>query len=213
MPLVLGWYNPHSGKMFKEKKDYLKHLKKEARARFAERKIQRFIKSRDEFFAHMGKTVKTIPELEQFVHDNWKWFMLNGQFNDEFERKKPLKQSKLIAIDINVSKSDRVSNSHNCPKGGVTNWGGNNKYPDGTPYPKSYPGWQGRCIIRYEGDCYAGWEVFKGTGICTGSGSGGMNSYQFECLLFEDDFPEMTKTYWDNENWKTLGGKDLLENV
>ena len=40
--------------------------------------------------------------------------------------------------------SDEVSNSHSCPVGGVENWGGRVKMPDGTDAPRGYPGWTGR---------------------------------------------------------------------
>lgn len=220
MPLVLGWYCEHTEKMFKEKDKYLTHLKKQAKERYEQRKKARFSKSRDEYITEMCKVVKTIPELEQFIRDNWDWFSYNGYYNNVLKWggnnvKEEFTYPKLISITIAVKKKDEVSNSHYCPKDGVTNWGGNVVMPDGSPAPRNYPGWYGSIRFVIEKSSY-GSACFDETCINTGSGSGGRNSkgdstYQYECFLFESDFPAMTEFYYKNENWKTLGGKDLLE--
>lgn len=75
-----------------------------------------------------------------------------------------------------IRRNKEVSNSHDAPIMGVTNWGGNTKLEDGTPAPRSYPGWSGRAWIRYAKpvDTF-GSDPFAAT--LTYPGTGGWGSY------------------------------------
>lgn len=56
-----------------------------------------------------------------------------------------LKTRALIGFGWNLSYSPNVSNSHDCPIGGVTNWGGRDENA-----PTGYPGWHGRIWVLYD---------------------------------------------------------------
>jgi hypothetical protein len=98
-------------------------------------------------------------------------------------------------IRINFLKlqySEYVSNSHARPLNGVSNWGGTALLPDGSPAPRSYPGFQGRIGYQLSHDIGFGSDVFKNTGINTGGGGGaGKNNYEYEVKFFLDDWPEL----------------------
>jgi len=77
----------------------------------------------------------------------------------------------VVGFAWNIETDARVSNSHDAPVDGYTNWGGDNHRGD----VKSYPGFRGRVWIRYETDpdfmrCS---ENFNKTLTHTGSGGGG----------------------------------------
>ena len=63
-----------------------------------------------------------------------------------------------------------VSNSHDCPISGVTNWGGRDNLP------KGYPGYSGRVWIRYAERVYDANGLFNAT--LTYPGTGGWGSYR-----------------------------------
>ena len=91
--------------------------------------------------------------------------------------------------------SDRTSNTHACPRSGVTNWG----CKDGKP--RGYPGFSGR--IEYTVDEpkeFDGpfWDVSRTVsqfGVHTGTGGGrgndenGHHRYYYDVKIFLDDFP------------------------
>ena len=56
-----------------------------------------------------------------------------------------LKTRVLIGFGWNLSYSPSVSNTHECPVGGVTNWGGRTENA-----PTGYPGWHGRIWVLYD---------------------------------------------------------------
>lgn len=67
-----------------------------------------------------------------------------------------------------------VSNTHECPVGGETNWGGRDE-----DKPQSYPGWRGRVWIRYANERKGGFgfgsDPFRIT--LTYPGTGGWGDY------------------------------------
>lgn len=90
-----------------------------------------------------------------------------------------------------------VSNSHDCPIDGVTNWGRKaNK-------PTSYPGWNGRVWIRYSKPIKSfGSEPFRNT--LTYTGTGGWGSYNGPWAAVstaryknKDAYPEPQIYSWD----------------
>ena len=93
--------------------------------------------------------------------------------------------------------SDKVSNTHGCPIGGVTNWRceGN--------LPKGYPGWTGRFEGRVSGkkgvDLHALFYgrfscdlPFSFAGFHTGTGCPG-SKFSIEGYIFLSDFPKVEK--------------------
>ena len=224
MSQVLVWKSDTDGKLFEDKAKYQKHLRVLAGQRAQGRRIAKAEAEREAFITRMGATVKSIDELEKFIADNWEWFFANGMKNALWKcDKKPKNKHKLVSLKFDVRWSDAVSNSHSCPRDGVTNWGGDTKLPNGSPAPRGYPGWTGnvKFVIdagmsahkknpyRYDG---YGSDYFEHTPINTGSGgSGNGQNYSYGIELFASDFPAMLEAREKAIVWNTLTDKNELE--
>ena len=226
MSQILVWKSDADGKLFEDKKKYQTHLRKLARERSHSRKVEAARNKRDAFITDVLSQVKTIKELEQCIKDNWDWFYYNAVDKNSWRHGKKEKViHKYHNVKFDVSWRDSVSNSHSCPRGGVTNWGGITVLADGSPAPRGYPGWYGSIVIEvitekykyknaeYYRDGYGG-DYFIETGIHTGTGGGGhatdgVTNYRYSVDLFASDFPEMWKRQQQSTNWKAMGGREL----
>jgi hypothetical protein len=77
-----------------------------------------------------------------------------------------------------------VSNTHDSPIDGVTNWTQRELYRDGTPKPTRYSGWSGRVWIRYaDKTSVFGSDPFSRTLTHPGTGGGGGYNGPWEDLI------------------------------
>ena len=206
MSQVLVWKSDADGKLFEDKTKYQKHLRKLAAARREQKKVAQVNIDREAFIIRMGQEVNGVESLEKFIKDNWSWFFHNGvSRNRMWNDKKAYKFHEYHDVFINLHGwSDNVSNSHCCPRGGVTNWSARD-----AASPTGYPGWVGRITIKvkpgmhkYKGQTYMedgfGGDYFADTPIKTGTGGGGggdgCKEYAYDLKLFASDFP----TWYDN---------------
>lgn len=188
-----------TGKLFENRKDFIKHLKVLRKEFRSEREFNRVKRSRDDFFRNMRETVSSAAELEQFIRDNWKMFCWNSVVVEREMWRRKVKVNEdlyplLEDVSITLKYSHSISNTHNCPiNGGVTNWSGDNDKP------RSYPGWSGdiHYTISYPGKVPEGMgfpsDIFKKTGIEIGGGGGSLNSFSFSLTLFFADWPQLAK--------------------
>ena len=220
MSQLLVWKSDTDGKLFEDKTKYQKHLRKLAGQRLQVRKIAATKVDRELFIDKIGQ-VGSITELEQFIKDNWKWFFANG-----VERNVWRSQGKAHGMHEHVEVSfgqvrwsNSVSNSHRCPRNGVTCWSSADA-KDGRP--RGYPGWTAQIKIqvrtpqsRYKKEIYAedgfGSDYFSSTPINTGSGGGGgkkdgVVSYSYSVELFAADFPMMTLARAHDQFEEVLSG-------
>jgi hypothetical protein len=200
MSKIIAYRCDTTGKVFEHKVKYQSHLKKLAADRRARAKHDAFEKARKQVFIDMRNTVRSYKELEAYIKANWQHFAMNATINSNhqwglFTRKhKNLVHPDLKFFSIKSFRwSDEVSNSHRCPIGGVTNWGGRgDPMPDGSPRPCNYPGWL--CQIEYntvsESRVSYGNSAWEDTGINTGTG-GQATNYYFAVELFASDWPAM----------------------
>ena len=219
MSQVLVWKSDADGKLFEDKKKYQSHLRKLAAQRQQARKIAATKVDRELFLDKIGQ-VGSIKELEQFIKDNWKWFFANGlSRNDWRRRSKAYETHDHVEVSFGWARwSDSVSNSHRCPRNGVTNWGGRD-----VGAPRGYPGWTGQIKIhvrtpektyrkeKYYEDGF-GSDYFDRTPIGTGSGGGGgckngVTSYSYSVELFAADFPVMAENRQKAEFLSKMGSK------
>jgi len=118
----------------------------------------------------------------------------------------------------------RVSNSHQRPIGGVTNWWGTQKIGE----PLGYQGWQGRVWIRYQKELRAVFsDPFKKTLTYPGTGGGGAYDgpwkdiskwhYMAKRSGSTFDCPEPCLFSWDyrffSSDWPELNYYDLFEKI
>lgn len=225
MSQVLVWKSDADGKLFEDKKKYTAHLRKLAAERTKTRKIEQMIQERENFLKRMGQEVKSIEELENFIHTHWTWFFLNG-LNMQWTSKKQSHKDyhNLVTVKFDHMRwNDSVSNTHSCPRnGGVTNWGGRTEGA-----PRGYSGWQGSINIQvrtprktYQRKAYHvdgfGSDYFEDTIVFTGTGGGGgctdgVTTYNYDVKLFAADFPAMTSAREKSLVWEHLGGERKLE--
>lgn len=232
MSKVTIWKSDLDGKLFEDKTNYVKHLRKLAGARMIEKSQAKMNAEREEMITKMGQ-VASVQELEQFIKDNWSWFYNNGLKGNlwRVENKELNTDHELVDIKItDVKWNKHVSNSHSCPrKRGVTNFGDHDGRPTG------YPGWYARIRFTVKTSEYTykrkkhfyqgfGSDYFNGTIINTGSGGGGDCQYQYGITLWAADFPvmyekQMRWEWCEKENrerrlvWRSLGGKEAPPEV
>lgn len=243
MSVITAYKCDETGKLFEDKALYRKHLAKIARHRRAQAKLQLAEEARENTWLEIRSTISSISELEQFIVDHQDKFWAEAAMSagSTYEWSKVGKATrkgvimpipKLIRFTkFNLAWSKGVSNSHNCPKGGKTNWGSYNKGA-----PTGYPGWEGTATWEIEWPTvfdgwYHGSDLFGGDNVCihTGSGGGGgmkavpddpkvgIQTFSYSIQIFAADWPglyeaQMRKEWVAEENrkraalWKHLGG-------
>jgi len=219
MSQVLVWKSDEDGKLFEIKSKYIAHLRKLSAARMYKKKIAAAAAARQQLFTDMGNAVTSVSSIEQYIKDNWSWFSANGAINNTWRGIPASTRHKLVSISITAKWYDHVSNSHSCPRGGVTNWSNSNAAP-GTP--TGYPGWVGTITFtidagvsehkvprKYDG---FGSDYFENTTLHTGSGgSSGNNQYRYDLKLFAADFPAMTAAREKERVWEIVSdGKEYV---
>lgn len=215
MSKVLVWKSDTDGKLFEDKTKYQKHLRKLAGHRALARQVAATEIDRELFLDKLGQA-GSITELEQLIKDNWKWFYANGLARNQ-HRSNSVKHEYVEVSFASIRWSDNVSNSHRCPRGGITNWNSRTAAP-GTP--TGYPGWTGqiKIHIRASSEGY-GSDYFDRTPVNTGGGGGGgtrngVVSYSYSVELFASDFPVMWENRQKSEFWTKIGSTvDLVEHV
>lgn len=179
---------PWTGEVFGTKKGYVNHLRvlredrihRQIRANIRDRVFQELI-NQDSF----DKIINWIETHPEFLFDG---VIQNGR--DKWsDRRSHLREKFWIKITyLDVHWSECVSNSHNRPRGSVTNWGGDPNLPRG------YPGWTGRIEFQVSHDLWFGSDIMKPIGVHTGSG-GGVEStrYGYDVKFFASDWPGLEK--------------------
>jgi len=134
------------------------------------------------------------------------------------------KDNKVLGFMWNISFSQEISNSHDCPLNGTTNWG------CVADMPISYPGWIGRVWIRYKTNTRSfGSDPFSQSLTYTGTGGAGAYSgpwagiarccyknrikpeptlFSWDYRIFEDDWPELAEARQRQAVWDLLCGND-----
>lgn len=197
MPQVMVWQCPHTKKLFIEQDEYKAHLAKLARQR---RKVKHENKIRSTFHEWLTEErlkLDSIDNLSTWLIDNQRIIMdaanlipCGNWAGEGFYDSDLFTEIKFEYLKWNSS----VSNSHSCPKGGVTNWGGREKFADGAPKPNGYPGWQGyirgslKRLKKHNGS-YPASGFFKLVGIHTGTGGGGNERFGWDVKVFAEEWP------------------------
>lgn len=198
-----GFQCPWTGKIFGAKKAYVNHLRT-----IRQDRIYRQIRNRrhqailDEFnnqpsFDAIRRWVELHPE---FFFDIG---LRHGFSSRAANAEKHRKDFWIKITHLDVAYSTSVSNSHSCPRGGVTCWS-SHEAKDGRP--RGYPGWSGRIELEMSHDLGWGGDVLKGTGIHTGSGgSTNGRNYGYDVKFFESDWPGLSKA----RTWAAIGGPEV----
>lgn len=198
MPQIIAWQCPHTKEIFTEKKKYLNHQKRYA----AEQRRQKKYKAeKKEFFDWIDdeKTrILSIDEIVPWILKNEEKLTLGAIKYSSLDRH-VYKGNTATNIKIDVTWKQSVPNTHSCPRGGVTNWGGMTKMPDGSSAPRGYPGWIGTVKGRYLGK-KMNWTrpmyiILNLIGIHTAGGSGHSSGWHYGVEMFADDWPGLAQTH------------------
>jgi len=200
MPQIIAWQCANTKKVFVEKDDYTKHLRKLANER---RKDKRYADLKTNFYNWLTaekENIHSVTEIASWVLLNQKKLMdasnalkigtfTNDKYFDDDEF------IKFMLVDMRYSQS--VSNTHSCPHNGVQNWRGDTKLKDGTPAPNGYPGWAGNikgALSRNKNrmGSYPYDNILKLIRLHTGTGGGGNESWGYDCKIFLADWPGLS---------------------
>lgn len=151
--LVTVWKSDTDGKLFEDKGKYQVHLRKLATHRRHQRKLKIANDKADAIWAELYEREQSIEQWARMVIENQHLFWAeaaSGEPRDWDRVGKDKRDGVVMPVPrlleftkLNLKWSDSVSNSHSCPVGGVQNWGGRDKFEDGTIKPSGYPGWAG----------------------------------------------------------------------
>lgn len=189
--VVTAFECPWTSKIFSTKKSYADHLKA-----VRETRIHRAIRARnrhktfEELISQPSfeKIIEWIESHPGFFFD--RAVQYRGRNNHQHLREK----FGIKITYLNVNWLECVSNSHSCPRSGVTNWGGQERLKDGTSAPRGYAGWNGRIEFQLSHDVGFGSDVFRDVGVHTGTGGGsGDNRYGYDVKFFASDWPGLEK--------------------
>ena len=125
-----------------------------------------------------------------WIENNGQWFL--NQVNKSYSKPTnvwPDTDDFNIQITYLTLTYTNVSNTHHCPRNGVTNWGCNNNLPRG------YPGWDGRIEFNISHPIRTfGGDLFRNTGIHLGTGgSGNKLMFGYEVKFFDNDWPGLVR--------------------
>jgi hypothetical protein len=178
---------PWTGKMYRTKENYVKHL-----SDLRQYSIHPRIRA-----ANADKIKQTLWNLSSF-EDVAQWIEDHSQFIFEQSRRRHFsddpdaeKNFKLKITYLKLTWSDSVSNTHSCPHNGRTNWGGREVFKDGSPVPRGYPGWQGRIEYLRSHDISFSSSMLQPLRIHTGTGGGAGVKHPagYEVRFYDADWP------------------------
>ena len=181
---------PWTGNVYATKKAYVKHLRlhREGTIRKQIRAKIRHLKSEELW------NQQTFAGVIQWIEMNPDWILDNvirEEWSDRKSRYDEIRPEWWFRITkLRLTRSDCVSNSHNAPHTGVTNWCG-----EGGNVPRGYPGWHGSIEFKYSHELSGfGSSVFSQSRIHLGSGGGGAKGGRYEVKFFDDDWPGLSKS-------------------
>lgn len=206
MPKVMAYQSKFDKRVYSldQRDKYIKHLKKIRKRNTEDRFTEKALNEFESFRNNAADSITTIEELEQWVMDNIKQIIYSNKAlaSRSIFDNIPTNTALLKFSLDNMRYNDHISNSHNAPRDGVTNWHSEPSKPSG------YPGVRGRVNLlsesrRNEGSSPGFSDILTKLGICTGSG--GSSSYYkeqkptqycsgYEVILFDSDWPCLAVT-------------------
>jgi len=191
-----------TGKLFedKDRAKYILHLKA---MRTKQKELRLHEKIRKEFAVWLAKERSEIYDPNDIIP----WFMKNQRYimdaanalkfpDDKKYQRGFHPDDKFTDIELRIKYSPCVSNSHQCPDNGITNWCAKN------PGVTSYPGWEGYINGTLVRPSKYNWsypysEALEIVGLKTGTGGGGNDSWNYggndswnyDVKVFLDDWP------------------------
>lgn len=185
-----------TGELFEDEKKYKSHLRRMRYASNKERKRLFIINSFNEWLAAEKENINSVDMIAPWILENQRKLMdavntglLTGDFSMFSIGEKFYDTDELTDLSFkNINYKDRVSNTHDCPHNGVTNFFCKNNLPQG------YPGYRGQLEGRLKREKkymseYPFSNILNLVRVLTGSGGGGNAHFGWEVSIFLDDWP------------------------
>jgi hypothetical protein len=222
MSVITAYKCDTTGKLFEDKAKYQKHIRKIAYERRVQRKIDAAHKADLQWWHdNFWNRVKSLAQLQAAILHHKDVFAARGVKNYFSGIRDKLKPTPIIKFKtFQIRYRDSVSNSHNCPHDGVTNFSQSYNRQQGKNIPEGYPGWQGRFDYTVQSHdkqlhSYPGRsEMWIKTRIHTGTGGGGganpeeeklfLQNFGYDVKLFASDWPAMAEEYEKANVFKIL---------
>ena len=239
MSIITAYKSDADGKIFEDKAKYTAHIRKLARHRLEQKKLFIAEAVKDAAWAELYEREQSIDDWMQMVVDYQHLFWAEAAAGDPYDWQhvgKKLGRGKnaanlpiprVLKITHDLRWNHSVSNSHDCPVDGVTNWG------DRTPgAPRGYPGWIGpiEWLVEWPqefDDVYLGSDLFSRGSFSsgrqrahtgTGGGAGGHFNKEFntwcqrpryDFRIFAADWPGITRYYEKRRMWGILSSNSV----
>jgi hypothetical protein len=125
-----------------------------------------------------------------WIENHGYWFLVKQK--RKYSTKKfnwqELADFKIHVTSLKVSYEDEISNSHSCPRNGLTNW---HSKPN---LPRGYPGWRGdiefEILPQSSSEDIDAYHILNDAGIYLGTGGSTNGLYhRYDVKFFEDDWP------------------------
>lgn len=203
MPKITVRKCPKTQKLFETDQAYRKHILalrlQTNETRFAQRNRKILT---DRIRAEVA-VLRNIPEIQAYVSENFGDIMVAHHGSSDLEVQAILRETRLEDFKLNVSYRERCSNTHRCPRDGVTNWSCEDDKPNG------YAGWHGSITFNIVNDpdenkhkkLRSLWlrvtDALAFVGIHTGSGGGGSTS-RYDVTIFVRDFEALKKMAFED---------------
>ena len=200
MPQIIAWQCAETKAVFVDQADYKKHLRKLAarnRAIAKEKHIRNtyfdWLNAERAQITHIDDIVPWLFKNQQYIMDAVNAIPeIGGHFGhrDKFCAGDEFTKLELERCNWN----QHTSNSHECPRNGVTNWCARDK-----TRPTGYPGWSGRIIgtlkrtPRHMSN-YPADSLLNAVGIYTGCGGGGNEKWGYDVKMFDCEWPYLTQS-------------------
>lgn len=194
-----------TGKLFEDDKEYANHMQRLRREHKAIREAKAIKNDFAAWLAAEKDKLRSTSEICPWLLENQIYLMkscnalgIHSWCRDKFYPETD--RFTEIRFEREPTFSRLVSNSHSCPKDGVTNWGGQDHNA-----PCGYPGWNGYVkgkLTRSKKhmSSYPYSAIFKLVDIHTGSGGGGNEHWGYDIKIFAADWPTLA----EEETYKRL---------
>lgn len=188
---------PVTGKLFDNETGYRKHLTKIRNTQQLNRYLSHGVQQGNAAFEWAAQNVSSSAQFEEWFRENWKSLALRcvGRYRWSYKSFRNISQiviPELKTVDLDVKFVQEASNSHSCPRGGVTNWSRE------AHKPKGYPAWVGRLswicdaqVLNNRG-VYLDCDMFRDTIVNIGSGGGDHIKHEYSVTLWAEDWPTLT---------------------
>lgn len=195
---------PHTGQLFEDNAEYLKHLARLSSQRRRDRKHKEKMDAIDTWLAEEKAKITRIEDIPAWVLDNQPKLMEACNFKgfNWYEGHFYPDDSLVKFFFENIRFQDPLSNTHDAPVGGVTNF---NRVAG---KPVGYPGYQ----VRLNGSLkrrdrrphgFPIKNLCRLLNLNTGTGGGSNENWGYETRIFISDWPglwnQWASTSFDNE--------------